>query len=204
MRPRLWFLPHSPDVLGLLRDQTAITLEGLEALAAWAGGDAGAEQRLRDCEHRADERKRALRQALSVAFTTPLEPEDIFEFSRGLDTVLNGAKNLVREAEVMGTAADAAIAQMAGELLSGTAQLADALAALGGGRSAAATTSADAAARTQSRLEHVYRQAMSALVDVDDIREVAAKRELYRRLARIGDDLRQVAERVWYSLLKES
>ena len=44
---------------------------------------------------------------------------------------------------------------------------------------------------------------MSALLAVDDLREVAAKRELYRRLARTSDDLREVAERVWYSVLKE-
>ena len=37
------------------------------------------------------------------AFMTPLEPEDLFELSRGLDEVLNAAKNAVREAEVMGT-----------------------------------------------------------------------------------------------------
>jgi hypothetical protein len=45
---------------------------------------------------------------------------------------------------------------------------------------------------------------MSALIDVNDLREVAARRELYRRLARTGDDLAAVAERVWYSVLKES
>ena len=45
---------------------------------------------------------------------------------------------------------------------------------------------------------------MSALVAVDDLREVAAKRELYSRLARTSDELREVAERVWYSVLKES
>jgi hypothetical protein len=39
---------------------------------------------------------------------------------------------------------------------------------------------------------------------VDDLREVAARRELYRRFARTSDDLREVAERVWYSVLKET
>ena len=53
------------------------------------------------CEHRADEQKRQLRQALTSAFTTPLEPEDLFQLSVGLDDVLNNAKNAVREAEVM-------------------------------------------------------------------------------------------------------
>ena len=72
------------------------------------------------------------------------------------------------------------------------------------GARTAATEAADRASKSQSRVEKVYRQSMSALVAVDDLREVAAKRELYRRLARTSDDLREVAERVWYSVLKES
>ena len=91
---------------------------------AWARGDQAAVDRLRECEHRADERKRELRAALTVAFTTPLEPEDLFELSRGLDRVLNNAKNAVREAEVMEAAPDAAIAEMAAELADGTRTLA--------------------------------------------------------------------------------
>jgi hypothetical protein len=93
---------------------------------------------------------------------------------------------------------------MAAELTDGMAHLADAFAALGRNDSAVATESATRAAKSQSRIEHVYRRAMSALVRVDDLREVAAKRELYRRLARTSDDLREVAERVWYSVLKQS
>ena len=69
---------------------------------------------------------------------------------------------------------------------------------------AAAPDAADRAARSQSRVEKVYRQSMSALIAADDLREVAAKRELYRRLARTSDELRDVAERVWYSVLKQS
>jgi hypothetical protein len=192
-----------PDVLGMLGRQTAVTIDGMEALVAWAAGDAEAATRLRDCEHRADEHKRELRDALTVAFTTPLEPEDLFELSRGLDRVLNSAKNAVREAEVMETAPDAAIAEMAAELAAGTRELAEAIAALGRGEHGETTEAASRAARSQSRFEKIYRQAMSALIAVDDLREVAAKRELYRRLARASDDLREVAERVWYSVLKQ-
>jgi hypothetical protein len=71
------------------------------------------------------------------------------------------------------------------------------------GGAAGATTSADEAVKHQRNLERLYRGAMSALVDVEDIREVAAKRELYRRLSRTSDMLVDVAERVWYSVLKE-
>jgi hypothetical protein len=187
----------------MLAEQMEITVEGMQALVDWANGEAGAVDRLRECEHRADDCKRELRAALTVAFTTPLEPEDIFELSRGLDRVLNNAKNTVREAEVMQSGPDAAMAEMASELAGGTRDLAAAFAALGRDGIGAATEAATRAAKSQSRLEHVYRPAMSSLIDLDDLREVAAKRELYRRLARTSDDLREVAERVWYSVLKQ-
>jgi len=129
---------------------------------------------------------------------------DIFELSRGLDKVLNGAKNAVREAEVMGTAPDSAIAEMAGKLADGTRQLAEAFATLEHDGDTGETEAADKAVKSQRRLEHVYRAAMSALIDVDDLREVSARREIYRRLSRTSEDLVEVAERVWYSVLKES
>jgi uncharacterized protein Yka (UPF0111/DUF47 family) len=187
----------------MLGNQAAITIAGMETLVAWAGGDTAAVDRLRDYEHEADDRKRELREALTVAFSTPLEPEDLFELSRGLDRVLNGAKNAVREAEVMQTAPDDAIAEMAAELADGTRELASAIAALRRDDVQASTEAAGRAAKSQSRLEKVYRRAMSALIAAADLREVAAKRELYRRLARTSDDLREVAERVWYSVLKQ-
>jgi len=200
---RRWFLPRTPDVLGALRAQSAVTVDGLDALAAWAAGDAAAAERVRECEHVADDRKRELRAALSEAFSTPLEPEDIFQLSTGLDRVMNAAKNIVREAEVLGRQPDPPMAELAAALAEGTRHLADAFTALGGGRGLA-TAAADAALESQHRVEHAYRAGMSGLLDMTDLHEVAARRELYRRLARTSDGLTDVAERVWYSVLKES
>ena len=199
-----WFLPQDADVLAMLRRQTAITVEGVDELVAWAKGDAGAAERLRLCEHRADTSKRELREALTEAFSTPLALEDIFELSRGIDEIVNDAKNLVGEAEAMRAEPDAAIAEMAEEIAAGTRQLAKALDLLEAGDGAGATTAADRAVKDQRHLQHTYRVSMSALVEVEDQRELAARRELYRRLARTGDELARVAERVWYSVLKES
>jgi uncharacterized protein Yka (UPF0111/DUF47 family) len=204
MRPRRWFLPRTPDVLGALRAQTAVTVEGLDALAAWAAGDEAAAERVRECEHLADDRKRELREALSEAFSTPLEPEDIFQLSTGLDRVMNGAKNLVREAEVMTRLPDPPMAELAAALAEGTRHLAEAFGALGDGREPSATPAADAALESQRQVERIYRAGMSALLEIGDPQEVAARRELYRRLARMSDGLIDVAERVWYSVLKES
>ena len=44
---------------------------------------------------------------------------------------------------------------------------------------------------------------MAALVAVDDVRELMSRRELYRRVARIGEQVVDVAERVWYTVVKE-
>jgi uncharacterized protein Yka (UPF0111/DUF47 family) len=162
---------------------------------------------VRSCEHRADDCKRELRQALTEAFTTPLEPEDLFELSQGLDGVLNRAKDLVREAEVMGAQPDRAIADMAGQIANGVRNLSlafDALAQRNGNGNGVATQAADRAIKNQRRLERVYRAAMSALIDDPNPRDLAAKRELYRRLVRTSDHLEGVAERVWYAVLKAS
>ncbi len=37
---------------------------------------------------------------------------------------------------------------------------------------------------------------------MNDLAEVMAKRELYRRMARVGDAVVEVADRVWYAAMK--
>lgn len=199
---RRFFLPHSPDVLGMLQRQADTTVEAMEALVAWTAGEPGAGDHVRDCEHRADKQKRKLRQALTEAFTLPLEPEDIFTLSMDLDEVLGGAKNLVREAEVMSSEPDDPLGEMARALADGVVDIRRAFGALGEKSAGDATRAADRAIKAQRAIEHTYRTAMSALVESGDFRQVAAQRELYRRMARTSDDLVRVAERVWYAVLK--
>jgi hypothetical protein len=45
---------------------------------------------------------------------------------------------------------------------------------------------------------------MAALLEVDDLREVTARRELYRRCSRLGEMVVEVAERVVYAEFKQS
>ena len=198
-----WFLPKSPDVLGLLREQLRVTIEGVDAFAAWAAGDASADASVRELEHRADDAKRRLHVALREAFVTPLEPEDLFALSRGVDRILNQAKDLVREAEVMACPPDTAVADMAALLAASVRGLDEAIARLDP-RAGDATDAADAAIKHDRRLERVYRAAMAQLLEVDDLREVMARRELYRRCSRMGEAAVEVAERVLYAVVKES
>lgn len=203
MSRRRWLLPDTPDVLGLLRRQLDLTIDGLHAFVAWAQGDADAAAAVRDLEHQADDAKRTLHRALREAFVTPLEPEDLFALSRGVDRILNQAKDLVRESEVMDCPPDAAVSEMAALLVASVAGIQEAIARLGGG-AGDTTEAADAAIKHDRRLERVYRAAMAALLEVDDLREVMARRELYRRCSRMGEAAVDVAERVLYADVKEA
>lgn len=196
-----WFLPEVPDLLGLLASQARITTAGIEHFSAWSDGEASREQQVRDHEHQADAAKRALRSALRAAFTTPLDPEDLYELSERLDAVLNSAKDLVREAELLGISPDDHMAAMAGQLLDGQRQLEAAVTAVGSDNEEA-TRCSDAAVKACRGVEHTYRRAMSALLDEDDLREVMARRELYRRYARTADAVEAVADRIWYAVVK--
>ena len=198
-----WFLPDTPDVLGMLRQQLAVTIRGMDALVEWAHGDESAAARVREIEHEADVCKRELQLALVSAFTTPYDAEDLYSLGRGIDWILNLSKDAVRESEVMLCPPDAHVGEMAVLLREGVRHIDDAVAGLQE-READATTSADAALKTERNIERVYRRAMAELLELDDLREVTARRELYRRFSRIADQLTEIAERVWYAVIKES
>ena len=101
-RKHHWFVPDDPDVLGLLGRQIDATLQGLDALALWAGGDASAAAAVRAAEHAGDVAKQEVLSAVTESFVTPIEPEDLFALSQGIDLLLNRSRDLVNEAEAMG------------------------------------------------------------------------------------------------------
>jgi uncharacterized protein Yka (UPF0111/DUF47 family) len=174
----------------------------MNAFVLWSAGDAEQHEAVRQYEHEADDARRHLLKELRAAFSTPFDAEDIYELSERLDEVLNGAKNAVRESEIIDIAPDGAMEEMAGHLQSGVQHLYDALAALRDDQDQA-TEEADAAIKCERDLEHCYRKAMSELLDEDDHQVLAGKRELYRRYSRIGDSLVRVGHRVWYTVVKE-
>ena len=203
MKARRWFLPETPDVLGLLRSQVAVTIEGLEAFGAWAAGDGSAADAVRDAEHRGDLAKRDLLIALRTAFVTPIEPEDVFALSRGIDRLLNYARDLINESEAMACPPDARIAEMATLVGAALRQIDRAIAGLGSDEDQA-TEAADAAIAQARRLERVYYEGMAALLEVGDRNERIARRELYRSCSRLGETVVDVAERVVYAVMKQS
>jgi uncharacterized protein Yka (UPF0111/DUF47 family) len=193
MSLRRWLLPHAPDVLGLLRAQSQLTVEGMEAFDRWASGAPAAADAVRAAEHRADAAKREVLQALRTVLIVPLEPEDVFALSRGIDWILNHAKDAVGESEVMACPPDETVGAMA----------AHAVRALGV-RGADPTAAAEAAVKEERRLEKIYRAGMAALLGVEDPHTITARRELYRRCSRIGENVDDVAERIIYAVVRET
>ena len=114
-----WFLPETPDVLGTLRVQAEVTVRGLTAFAAWARGAARTGPVVRAIEHEANGIRRTLQAQLRQAFSTPIDQEDLYSLSELLDGVLNAAKNIVREVEVLAINPDERAAELADELVEG-------------------------------------------------------------------------------------
>ena len=202
MKVQRWFLPDTPDVLSMLSRQLDVTREGVDALVAWTHGEAEQATAIRALEHRGDEHKRELEAALTTAFSTPIEPEDLYTLSRGIDWILNQSKDLIRASAVMECPPDEYLAEMCEALAESVHLLCEAVELFGSG-SDGATERANEALRAERRIEKVYREAMATLLEQDDLREVMARRELYRRLARIGEVVVDVAERVWYAVVRE-
>ncbi len=203
MKLRGWFLPDTPDVLGLLRRQLAVTISAVDGFAAWAAGDASAAQAVLGSEQEGEAAKRELLSALRAAFVTPLEPEDVFALSRGVDRILNSVRDLVKESEAMDCPPDAGLAEM-GRLLGVALEHIDNAIAHLGADGNEATASADAAITTERQLDSAYYKGMGGLLDIENRSERIARRELYRRCSRIGETVVEVSERVVYAVVKQS
>lgn len=203
MKSRRWFLPETPDVLGLLRRQLEVTIDSVDAFVAWANGDARAAEVVRNAGPTGDTAKRELLSALRAAFVTPLEPEDVFALSRGVDRIQRYTRDLLNESEAMECQPDAGIAEMASLLARALRHIDDAFSSLGSDADEA-TASADAALAVERQLEHAYYEGMAGLLEVGDRHARIARRELYRGCSRIGETAVEVAERVVYAVVKQT
>jgi uncharacterized protein len=203
MSLRGWLSPEAPDVLGLLRRQVGVTVEAVDAFVAWVAGDASGMRAVLDTESRGEAAKRELLTGLRAAFVTPLEPEDVFALSRGIDRILTYSRDLVKESQAMACPPDGTIGNMARLVGVSLRHIDDAIARLDSDAEGA-MVSADAAIATERQLERAYYEGMAGLLDIADRSERIARRELYRRCSRIGETVVEVAERVVYAVVKQS
>lgn len=197
-----WFLPHHPDILGLLRRQADVTFEGIAAFERWsATGDPEEAQAVRDAEHEADDTRHELLQALTIALTTPIEQEDAYALSERMDEVIDGAKDTVRLAQALGWQPDEHAAAMGVRARETAEYMRDAIHALVDKKDHLGET-ADRVMKSARRMEHDLLAALDALPrDGDSFARIAAL-EVYRSYSKVGQALGRVGDRTWYAILK--
>ena len=183
--------------------QLAVTIEGMDAFAAGPPARPRPRRRSATANIGPTSASASCIARCAAAFITPLEPEDLFALSRGIDRIINEAKDTVRESEVMAARPTSRSRRWPCCWRPRCASSTTAVATLAPGV-AGTTASADRAIKAARRIERVYRSAMGELLRVDDLREVMARRELYRRGSRIGEHVVDVAERVLYAAVKET
>lgn len=197
---RLWF-SLAPDVVGLLVSQGEVSVAALDAFARWSTSGAQAEAaEVHRLEHEADAARRQLLTVLRGSLATPISQEDVYVLSERCDRVVNDAKNITSEADVLAWAPDGHAAAMAGHLHAGVCRLVDGFRTLGSDpdRTGEAAT---AAVRQARAAERAYRRAMAELAGQQDVRTVFTGREFYRAYARCADHVVAVADRLWFAVL---
>src|SRR4030042_6311742 len=94
--------PRQDNVVRLIADQAAKTLEGMDALEEYMdNNDRDAAKRVSQAEKKADELRRILVDELNRTFVTPIDREDIFALSRAVDDILDYGDSTVEEMAIL-------------------------------------------------------------------------------------------------------
>ncbi len=177
--------------VGLIIDQAALTLKGLEALKEYmATQSPAAAKLLTDTEKEADETRRILIDELNRTFITPIDREDIFALSRLIDDMLDYAYSTVDEMEILKVKPTNHMSRIASLLRDAAFEIYMAVQRLQEHPNVA-TEHAQRAKALENRVEAVYREALAELFsgpeEVAEIIKMLKKREVYRHLSNAAD-----------------
>jgi uncharacterized protein len=177
--------------LGLLREQSQKTLEGMQALEEFMRtGDESAAKRVSQCEKDADELRRILIDELNRSFVTPIDREDIFSLSRAIDDIVDYAYSTVDEMSVFGVGPNPFLQRMVSVLCEAAEEIQLSVGVLTQ-RPNLASQHAAKAKVLENQAETIYREAIADLFrgpkSVDDIVYMLKLREIYRHLSNAAD-----------------
>ncbi len=188
---RALFKKRQNRFIGLIHDQAALTLEGLEALKLYCDNhEPETAKVLVTKEKEADEARRILIDELNRTFVTPFDREDIFALSRAIDDVIDYAYSTVNEMEIFDVCATSYMLRMASLLRDAAYELLMAVDRLEAHPNVAADH-AQRAKALENRVEDVYRDALAELFkgakSVDHVVLMLKMREVYRHLSNAAD-----------------
>ena len=185
--------PKSPDFFYLLDDQSNHVEKTVGLLVRFMEtGDAEIGKEIKADEHAADKVKVRNIHTLNEAFSTPIDREDIYRAITMLDEIVNYCKDTVGEMDALGVRPDSFTLEMAKMLHEGTQALSRGYGKLGSAPAGAAVD-ADAARKSERRVEKLYRRALAELFQGDDYREMFKKREIYRHITNAAERMAHCA-----------
>jgi hypothetical protein len=186
--------------VGMLIEQTQITVEGLRLLEKWMGktelkGKAIDQMRAKEVE--ADEVRRILIDELHNTFITPLDREDIFMISLYIDDILDYCYSTVEEMQLLGIDADDYLIEMVKFTREATEELEMAFNTIFSNPRVAGEH-ARRAKKIENEVEHLYRVAIGDLFtkakDFSPMMVMLRRRELYRHVSNMADQADRAAD----------
>jgi len=185
------FKKRESKFIELIRAQSSLTLEGLDALkTCMQAMDRKAAVDLSSKEKEADEARRILIDELNQTFVTPFDREDIFQLSRSIDDVLDYAYSTVSEMEILKVEPTPYMQRIASLLRDAAHELVMAVNCLGE-HPRVSNDHAQRAKALENRVEDVYREAIADLFsgaeDIPHVVKMLKLREVYRHLSNAAD-----------------
>lgn len=177
--------------LQLVREQAALTLEGMEILQAYlTKPDQELADKLTAKEKEADEARRILIDELNRTFITPFDREDIFALSRAVDDVLDYAYSTMTEIVIFKVKPTEHMLKIASLLRDASYEILKAVECLQD-HPGVASTHCQQAKALENRVETVYREALADMFnemnDPSKLVKLMKYREVYRHLSNAAD-----------------
>ncbi len=192
--------PREDKFVGLLIEQTQITVQGLRLLEKWLSKtelkDKAIDQ-MRVKEIEADEVRRILIDELHNTFITPLDREDIFMISLYIDDIIDYCYTTVEEMQLLGIDADEHLIRMVKLTREATEELEMAFHRLFANPRVAGDH-ARRAKKIENEVEHLYRVAIGELFiqanDFSLLMVMLRRREIYRHVSNMADQADKAAD----------
>ena len=184
------FFPRDYDFLGMLTEQAAQTLIGVETLVEWLNTPESSEPESLDIlEREVDAKRHEFEELLTNAFSTPFDRQDMYSLSRRIDYILNYSHETAAEMFAFQVSPDRPIHEMARALLKGTGHLAEGVRVMQSDHRQAITEIREAR-RAVEKIDEQYISGMAELLNSDDPMRAMRKREIYHHLRDGGRALR--------------
>jgi predicted phosphate transport protein (TIGR00153 family) len=183
-----------------LREQATLVLCGTDALMAFMREPSKKNAaRVRVCEKKADDVRRALIYDLSQSFVTPIDREDLFALSRSIDDILDYAYATIHEVEALAVTPDTYLCQMVEILHTGAGEIHRAVEQLEQ-QPRAADEHAIRAKALENQMEALYTRAIADLfntpTDLAQVMDILKLREVYRHLLHAAQSIGLASNRI--------